>query len=140
MNRQLVGLLVVTTALAVAVAAVPKKTSHRVVFDAASGEESWDAILNNVENLHQAFASDGAKLELVAHGKALGMLLKDAKQAPRVAALAKEGVVFAACENAMRRQNVSRDALNRAAITVPAGIAELVKKQEAGWSYIKVGG
>jgi intracellular sulfur oxidation DsrE/DsrF family protein len=49
-------------------------------------------------------------------------------------------VTFAACENTMRRMNVTREMLLPFAVTVDAGVAELVRKQEAGWAYIKAGG
>ena len=113
---------------------------HRVVFDAATGEESWDGILNNVDNIRKEFGSERSDIEVVVHGKALGLVLKDGKVAYRVTKLAAEGVIFAACENTMRKQNVTRDALNPKATTVPSGVAEVVRKQEAGWSYVKAGG
>jgi intracellular sulfur oxidation DsrE/DsrF family protein len=49
------------------------------------------------------------------------------------------GVVFAACENTMRKKKVTKDALFPFATTVDSGVAEVVRKQEQGWSYIKSG-
>lgn len=112
---------------------------HRVVLDASSGEESWNGILTNVENLQKAFTGEPLTIEVVAHGKALPLLLKNGREAERVTKLAQGGVIFAACENAMRNQKVTREELNPKATTVPSGVAEIVKKQEAGWSYIKPG-
>ena len=54
--------------------------------------------------------------------------------------LAQAGVVFAACENTMRRQNVGKADLLPFVTTVDSGVAEIVRKQEAGWSYLRVGG
>ncbi len=53
--------------------------------------------------------------------------------------LAEQGVVFAACENTMKKKNVSKDQLLLAATTTDSGVAEVVRKEEAGWSYIKSG-
>jgi intracellular sulfur oxidation DsrE/DsrF family protein len=50
------------------------------------------------------------------------------------------GVVFAACENTMKKQNVTKEQLMPFVITVDSGVAEVVRKQEAGWAYIKGGG
>jgi intracellular sulfur oxidation DsrE/DsrF family protein len=39
----------------------------------------------------------------------------------------------------MRRKNVSRGELLPFATTVDSGVAEVVRKQEQGWSYVKSG-
>jgi len=46
----------------------------------------------------------------------------------------------AACENMMRRQNVVKADLLPCVTTVDSGVAEIVRKQEAGWSYLRIGG
>jgi intracellular sulfur oxidation DsrE/DsrF family protein len=53
--------------------------------------------------------------------------------------LADAGVVFAACENTMKRKNLTKADLFDFATTVDAGVAEVVRRQEAGWSYVKSG-
>lgn len=74
------------------------------------------------------------------HGKGLGMILKtNTGQETRLQMLSKSGVVFAACENTMKRMNVTKEQLFPFAATVDSGVAEVVRKQEAGWSYIKAG-
>ena len=48
-------------------------------------------------------------------------------------------VHFIACGNAMRKQHLEASDLVAGSEVVPAGIVEVVKKQEQGWSYIKAG-
>jgi intracellular sulfur oxidation DsrE/DsrF family protein len=67
------------------------------------------------------------------------MLAKNATLADRMKKLADAGVVFAACENSMRKKNVTKADLLPFVTTVDSGVAEVVRKQEAGWSYIKSG-
>lgn len=43
------------------------------------------------------------------------------------------------CQNTMNQRNIKEDELIEEAEIVPAGIAEIVEKQEQGWSYIKGG-
>jgi intracellular sulfur oxidation DsrE/DsrF family protein len=43
------------------------------------------------------------------------------------------------CENTLKNRNISKDLLIPNVEFVPAGIAEIVEKQEEGWSYIKGG-
>ena len=49
------------------------------------------------------------------------------------------GVRFAACENTMRRMNLKMEDLMTFATIVDSGVAEVVRKQESGWSHIKSG-
>jgi hypothetical protein len=104
-----------------------------------AGAEQWTAVLNNVENLRAAFG-DTAQIEVVAHGQGLSLLVvKGNALAKRMEKLSMSGVVFAASENTMKRQRIGKDQLLPFAITVDSGVAEVVRKQEAGWSYIKSG-
>lgn len=115
---------------------------HRVVFEVTvAGPEAWAGVLNNVENLRKAFGDEPTQVEVVAHGQGLGMLLPadNAAEQERMKKLADAGVVFAACRNTMKRKNVTEKDLMPIAITVDSGVAEVVRKQEAGWSYLKSG-
>lgn len=114
---------------------------HRVVFEVTSdGKEAWDSVLNNVENVKKSLGPD-IQIEVVVHGKGLGMLLNEANPVKeRLQSIAGKQVVFAACENTMKRKNVTREQLVPLAITVDSGVAEVVRKQEAGWSYVRSGG
>ncbi|HVK06888.1 MAG TPA: DsrE family protein [Armatimonadaceae bacterium] len=116
----------------------------RVVIDASvGGAEYADALLRNVENLRAALGPQGVEAEVVVYGKALPMLLRagNAAQASRMQKLAQGGGVrFVACENSMRRARVTREALFPFAGTVDSGVAQLVRRQAAGWAYLKPGG
>ena len=114
---------------------------HQVVFELTSdNQEYWQALLNNLENLQKALGKENAEIEVVTHGKGL-VLLRNTNTGfkDRIQALAHTGLRFAACENTMRRQKVTREDLLQEAVTVDSGVAEVVRKQEAGWSYLKSG-
>ena len=114
--------------------------THRVVFEVTmAGAEQWTAVLNNVENLKQSLGNS-TEIEVVAHSRGLGMLVaKDNSLAERMKTVADGGVVFAACENTMKKKHVTKDQLVPFATTTDSGVAEVVRKEEAGWSYIKSG-
>ena len=80
-------------------------------------------------------------MQVVAHGKGLGMLVAatnpDLRE--RMQKLHDGGVVFAACENTMRKKKVTKEQLLPFVTTVDSGVAEVVRKQEAGWAYVKSG-
>lgn len=115
---------------------------HRAVIEVtAEAAPQWEAVLNNVENMQKAFAPEPTEIEVVAHGKGLAMLQKaNVAQSERMAKIAATGVKFAACENTMRRMKVQKADLFDFAVTVDSGVAEVVRKQEAGWAYLKGGG
>ena len=118
-----------------------KEKMHQIVFEVnVEGQEAWTGILNNAENLQKAFGREHTRIEIVAHGKGLSLLLAtDAPLRERLKQVSDSGVVLAACENTMRRKNVKKEDLLPFATTVPSGVAEVVLKQEAGWAYLKGG-
>jgi intracellular sulfur oxidation DsrE/DsrF family protein len=128
-------------ATASAAPAASTAAGHRIVIEVnVEGPDKWEGILNNVDNLQKAFGADATHIEVVAHGKGLGILLAtDEALKSRMSDEAGKGVVFAACENTMRKQNVKKEDLLPFATTVDSGVAEVVRKQEAGWSYLKGG-
>ena len=77
--------------------------------------------------------------------KASGMLLaKNADANPELKATLEKihatGVVFSVCENTMNKMQINKDQLVPLATTVESGVSEVIRKQEAGYAYIKSGG
>ncbi len=128
-------------ALAMAGLASGAEKKHRVVLEVtAEAAQQWEAALNNVENLRKAFGAGTVDIEVVAHGKGLRLVLKsNTTSGERVRTLLGNDVVFAACENSMRKMKVSATDLIESVKPVDSGVAEVVRKQEAGWSYLKAG-
>ena len=114
---------------------------HRVVFELTSEKSSeWEGVLNNVENLQKAFGQANTHIEVVSHGAGLGLLRNtNTVMAERLKKIAGTGVVFAACNNSMQKMKLSKQDLFPFVTVVDSGVAEIVRKQEAGWSYIKGG-
>ena len=94
-------------------------------------------ISKNISNLQTALGPN-TQIELVAHGAGISILV-DGKttQKAKIAELAATGVLFKACENTIRERKIDRATILTQAGTVPSGVAEVVLKQEAGWSYLK---
>lgn len=113
---------------------------HKVVVQMNTADTAaWSATIGNIRNLQKVWPNN-IQVELVVHGKALDFLVKDKTHLTTdIIAMSKEGVVFAACENSMRKHHIEKSQLLFQAITVPSGVAELVLKQEEGWSYLKSG-
>ena len=111
---------------------------HKVVIQLNTADTaSWSSTIGNIRNLQKIWPNN-ISIEVVAHGKGLDLIVANKTHlANDVNSLSKEGVVFAACENSMRKHNVTKADLLPVAITVPSGVAELVLKQEQGWAYLK---
>jgi hypothetical protein len=117
-----------------------RPTKHRAVFHVnVDQEERWKEILSNVENVQKAFGADKVEIEVVAHGAGIGLVLaKNAELRERIEKIEKTGPVFAACNNTIRRQELSASDLTPGVKVVDSGIAEVIRKQEEGWSYVKL--
>ena len=114
---------------------------HKVVFQMNSpAPNGWDQLFRNVDSIRETFGKDGIDIEIVFFGKGLPMLLKtNAQYADRLKDAASKGVVLAACQNTMRQANIKSEDLFPFSTEVDSGVAELIRKQEAGYSYIKSG-
>ena len=85
-------------------------------------------------------AAPKARLEVVCHNNGIVFLQTAAtKHAGKISELKALGVDFVACENTMRERKIKREELVSQCRTVPAGVVEVVMKQDAGWAYIKAG-
>jgi len=142
MRTSFVSLIALAVVAAVpALPQVAKGAKHKVVFELnAPAPSGWDQLFHNVENVQKIFGPEGVQVEVVFFGKGLRMLLKDDKEyAERLKEAADHGVVIAACQNTMRAMKITGADLFPFATQVDSGVAELVRKQEAGFVYIKGG-
>ncbi len=124
----------------VAINAAAQTTSagkHKVVFHVAAPV----GFFNNVNNIIDAFKADGGvQVEVIFMGQGLNMLLKaKSEYETQLKAAADKGVKLSACQNSMKRLKVTTEDLFPFAAQVDSAVAELVRKQEAGWAYIKAG-
>ena len=121
-----------------AVTQTPNTPKHRVVFQMTEPEgASWDMLVGHVDNLRSALSKDGVEVEVVFFGPGLSMLLKkNSAYAERLKQLSDKGVTLAACQNAMRYMKVTTEDLFPFAAQVDSGVADIVRKQDAGWAYV----
>ncbi|GAB2667254.1 hypothetical protein GCM10027036_21040 [Flavihumibacter cheonanensis] len=121
---------------AVAQTAEPK---HKLVMQLNTSDTLiWKGLMNNLKNLKAGWG-DSVKVEVVVHGAGVQFMMKDkTTQADKIAQFKKMGIEFVVCENTLRERNVSKDQLLPEAGFVKMGVGEIILKQEAGWSYIKL--
>jgi uncharacterized protein len=122
-----------------AVSQVPAFPKHRVVFQMSEPEgPAWGDLLVHINNLLANFALDGSsQVEVVFFGEGVNMARRtDAANEARMKTLADHGVAFLACRNSMAALKLKTADLFPFVSQVDSGVAEVVRKQEAGWSYI----
>ncbi|MBK9689483.1 MAG: DsrE family protein [Saprospiraceae bacterium] len=113
--------------------------NHKVVFQFTLADSMQQkAFSNQLKNLRKHWPD--AQIEVVAYNQGIDFLMtKRTRHHDIIADLKKAGVRFVVCQNTMNQRNIKEDELIEEAEIVPAGIAEIVEKQEQGWSYIKGG-
>jgi intracellular sulfur oxidation DsrE/DsrF family protein len=112
---------------------------HRLVIQVTDNDPArWTMVLNNTKNAQEDVGgADKIDLEIVAYGPGINMLKKDSPVGDRIAALVKSGVKVVGCENTMKGMHLSKDEMLTTVGYVPAGVTELMKKQQEGWAYIR---
>lgn len=115
------------------------KPIHKIVFQLTTSDTSaHKALMKQLVNI-KTVAPD-TKIEVVCHGPGLDLLLSNKTVVHEKIKTAKEkGVEFIACEFSLKERKLDKSTIISEAGFVPAGIIEIVIKQEQGWTYIKSG-
>lgn len=96
----------------------------------------WDLLFENVRNLIKAYEPDSVDIEVVANSVAVQFYKKD-NDTSRINELVRSGVVFCACNNALRKLGLKEEDIIKDVRIVPAGVKEIVEKEIEGYAYIK---
>ena len=111
--------------------------NHVVMQVSDADPAKWNLALNNARNLQTDLGTRNVEIEIVAYGPGIGMLKMDSAVAGRIDEALAAGVKVAACENTMRGQKLTRADMLPNLEYVPAGVTEIMKKQQQGWAYIR---
>jgi intracellular sulfur oxidation DsrE/DsrF family protein len=136
------GLLLVAGSSFVQADEAAKQVKHRVVVEVNfEGHDQWEAVLHNVYNLKKALEPDGGvQVEIVTLGKGVGILqTQDADILARLKALADSGDEIGICNNTCNAKHIEKKDLASYVTIVDSGVAEVVRREEQGWSYLKGG-
>lgn len=97
----------------------------------------WEMALINARNVRRAYGDKPMDVEIVAYGPGLKMLRNDSTVGAGLEDAQRDGVKLLACGNTMRMTNTSRADLNWLVDVVPAGIVEIMQKQNEGYAYVR---
>jgi hypothetical protein len=131
------GLALLASAFAISQTPAPPK--HHTVFQLTEPDgPAWNILEIHAANLKEAMAKEGGvEVEVIFFGAGLNMLKKtNTAHEAKLKHLIDMGVKLTACQNAMKLMNVKTEDLFPFASQVDSAVAELTRKQEAGWAYI----
>ena len=111
---------------------------NRVVMQVSDNDPGkWNLALNNVKNLQADLGAKNVDIEIVAYGPGIGMLKADSVVGNRIGEALSSGVRIEACENTMRGQKLDKADMLAGIGYVPAGVVEIMQKQQQGWAYLR---
>ena len=111
---------------------------ERAVFAVSDADpQKWNLTLGNISNAIDGLGADAADIELVVYGPGIAMLKKDSPVADKLAAAMKSGVHIAACQHSMRGFKLEAADLAPGVGVVPSGVVELIRRQHAGYAYVR---
>jgi intracellular sulfur oxidation DsrE/DsrF family protein len=125
-------------AAALPAAAEQAKGGVKAVMQVSDNDyNKWTLVLGNAHNAQTELGAANLELEIVVFGPGIGMLKSDSPVDKRVAEALKAGVRIVACQNTMKHSKlVPADMLPDIGY-VPAGVVELMLKQQQGYAYIR---
>lgn len=138
-----INLIVTALVLTVSFAALQgcntmKSDKQKLVLQVSDADPAkWNLALNNIKNVQQMVGADKVDAEIVVYGPGIGMLKTDSVVGNRVDEAKKAGVSIVACQNTMKGMKLTEADMLPNTSYVPAGVVELMKKQQAGFAYIR---
>jgi len=140
--RLLSAAILITSAAAASLAApdalADGARQNRVVMQVSDNDPAkWNLALNNARNLQSDLGASSVEIEIVAYGPGIGMLKAESVVGNRIAEALGKGVKVSACENTMRGQKLTKPDMLDGIGYVPAGVVEIMQKQQQGWAYLR---
>lgn len=139
-SARLVAAAACALAMSVATTAVAADAApaNRIVVQVSDNDPGkWNLALNNARNIQTDLGAGNVAIEIVAYGPGINMLKMDSPVAGRVDEALGAGVKVVACENTMRNAKLTKaDMMNNVGY-VPAGVVEIMQKQQKGWAYLR---
>ena len=126
-----------TTTGKLTVSTANQPANHVVIQVSDNDPGKWNLALNNARNLQSDLGASNVEIEIVAYGPGLNMVKSGSAVAPRIDEAVMAGMRINACENTMAAQKVTREQILPGVTYVPAGVVEIMKRQQEGWSYIR---
>ncbi len=139
MNAMKIFILLLSAVLAAGCATVPGTAAkNRVVIQVSDNDPArWNLALNNARNLQADLGAANVEIEIVAYGPGLNMVKTGSAVSNRIDEAVLGGTNIVACENTMANQKVAKEQILPGVNYVGAGVVEIMRRQQQGWSYLR---
>lgn len=114
--------------------------AYKVIFHITELEK-WDALLANVSNLLKEMSDVQLEIEVLANGNAVHYYDSTNEvetNLNKMKSLSDSDVRIVGCSNSLTNNGITKDKLYPFVEVVPAGVGELVRKQNEGYAYIRI--
>lgn len=112
-------------------------TEHYDIVIGVSDKDKVEPAITNAHNLQKEFGAACANIEIVNFSAAVTMLSPMSTKAVAIKEALQSGIKIVACQNSMKKFNLTEDDLFPGITTVPSGVAEIVKRQKQGYTYLR---
>ncbi len=112
----------------------PAKGRGVVIQVDTASVHTWRMALTNAANL---LAATHPRIEIIALGRAVMLLKRDAPYGRRILALHRKGLQIDVCACDLRRFHLHRSGMSPAVRYIPSAIAEVVRRERQGWAYVQ---
>jgi len=112
-----------------------------IVIHITSGDsDDWEMALRNILNLarEESVAVPPELMQVVVNGEAVKFLLSSATASAEITQMTEAGVEIGACSNSLDRFGYDPSELTGGVQTVQSGVAEVVRAQKKGYTYLKL--
>jgi intracellular sulfur oxidation DsrE/DsrF family protein len=135
---RIVPILLFALALAACAAMPGNPARNRVVIQVSDNDPArWNLALNNARNLQADLGAANVEIEIVAYGPGLNMVKAGSAVSNRIDEAVLGGTNIVACENTMANQKVGKAEILPGVNYVGAGVVEIMRRQQQGWSYLR---
>lgn len=110
---------------------------HYDIVIGVSDKEKVEPALSNAQNLQTELGAACTNIEIVHFSAAVTLLGPMSQKASLLKEALQHGVKLVACHNSMSKFKMTEDDLLPGITTVPSGVAEIVKRQKQGWTYLR---
>ena len=116
------------------------KISYKALFQLASKDDLvYKSTIRQINNLLDHL-EDSVSVRIVCHGGSAGFCKSNGNIfTNEILHLINRKVVVVACAKMLEGNNLTATDLINGIAIIPSGIADLVIKQQEGWSYVKAG-
>lgn len=131
--------MMLTLASAPAAMAADAGKKHHVLFHVTDSDPvKWNQALNNAGNIQKSVGKENVEIEIVVNGPGLDMMKFESAVGSRMGEAIKNGISLLACGTTMKAAKVTEKDLYEGVKVVPGGVIQIMNRQEAGWTYIKI--